>query len=528
MIEKIENIVKKLNIPEEYIDFHGKYKGKILGDYYNHIKTRKSAKLILFTAVNPTPHGEGKTTQSIGLTMAMNKIGKNSIAVLREPSLGPVFGVKGGAVGGGMAKLLPSDDIDLHFTGDFHAITSSNNLLCAVVDNHIFQGNTLNIDPDKVTIKRAIDMNDRSLRDITTTTGIHTGFEITAACELMAICCLAEDKEDLKEKLGSILVGFTYDNEPVYARSLKVVNSMMALLKEAMNPNLVQTTENTPCIVHLGPFANIAHGCNSVIATKLGLKLADYCITEAGFGADLGAEKFFDIKCRKANIVPDMAILVATVKALKYNGGDVEKDLSDENLETLEKGIVNLGKHIENMKKYQIPLIVCINKFSTDTDNEVNFIKKYCESLNVKCEVSTAFENGGDGSIELAKLVAETLDNSNSDDFKLIYDDNDSTQTKINKVCTEIYGASNVEYFDVAKEKIKNANKLGYDKLPICIAKTPLSLSDNPKLLGRPKDFTITVRDIKISSGAGFIIVYAGDIMTMPGLGKKSKYEDFV
>ncbi|MDD2377053.1 MAG: formate--tetrahydrofolate ligase [Clostridia bacterium] len=528
MIEKIKNIVNKLNIPEKYIDYHGKYKAKISGSYYNYIKTRKSGKLILFTAINPTPHGEGKTTQSIGLTMAMNKIGKNSIAVLREPSLGPVFGVKGGAIGGGMAKLLPSEDIDLHFTGDFHAITSSNNLLCAVVDNHIFQGNILNIDPERVFIKRAIDMNDRSLRNITTTCGVHTGFEITAACELMAICCLAENKEDLKEKLGSILVGYTYDNKPIYARNLNVVNAMMALLKEAMNPNLVQTTEHTPCIVHLGPFANIAHGCNSVIATKLGLKLADYCITESGFGADLGAEKFFDIKCRKANIVPDIAILVATVKALKYNGGDIEKDLSNENLETLKKGIVNLGKHIENINKYQIPLIVCINKFSTDTENEVNFIKNYCLNLNVKCEVSTTFENGGEGSIDLAKIVIQTLENSKSNNFKFIYDDNDSIETKINKVCTEIYGASNVEYFDEAKEKIKNANKLGYDKLPICIAKTPLSLSDNSKLLGCPKDFTITVRDIKISSGAGFIVVYAGDIMTMPGLGKKSKFEEFI
>ena len=528
MIKKIENIVNKLNIPEEYIDFHGKYKAKILGSYYNHINTRKSAKLILFTAVNPTPHGEGKTTQSIGLTMAMNKIGKNSIAVLREPSLGPVFGVKGGAVGGGMAKLLPSQDIDLHFTGDFHAITSSNNLLCAVVDNHIFQGNALNIDPKKVSIKRAIDMNDRSLREITTVDGIHTGFEITAACELMATCCLAEDKEDLKERLGNIIVGYTYDNEPVYARSLKVVNSMMALLKEAMNPNLVQTTENTPCIVHLGPFANIAHGCNSVIATKLGLKLADYCITEAGFGADLGAEKFFDIKCRKANLVPDITIIVATIKALKYNGGDLEKDLSDENLDTLKKGIVNLEKHIENMKKYQIPLIVCINKFSTDTNAEIDFVKDYCLNLNVKCEVSTAFENGSDGSIDLANLVIQTIEDNNSNNFKFIYENNDSTETKIDKVCKEIYGASNVEYLDVAKEKIENINKLGYSKLPICIAKTPLSLSDNPKLLGRPKDFTIKIKDIKISGGAGFIIVYAGDIMTMPGLGKKSKYEEFI
>jgi len=526
MIERIENIAKKLNIPEEYIDCYGKYKAKISSDYYNNIKDRKSAKLILVTAVNPTPHGEGKTTQSIGLTMAMNKIGKKSIAVLREPSLGPVFGTKGGAIGGGMAKLLPSQDIDLHFTGDFHAITSANNLLCAVIDNNVFHKSNLNIDPQKICIKRAIDMNDRALRDITTTHGIHTGFEITAACELMAICCLAENKADLKKKLGSILVAYDYENKPVYARNLKVVNAMMALLQEAMNPNLVQTTENTPCIVHLGPFANIAHGCNSVVATKLGLKLTDYCITEAGFGADLGAEKFFDIKCRKANLVPDLAILVVTVKALKYNGGDFEKDLSNENLATLEKGIVNLEKHIENIKKYQVPIIVCINKFSSDTDNEIKYIKKYCDKLNVKSEISTAYENGSDGAINLAKLVVQTLDNT-TNDFKFIYNDNDSIETKIDKVCKKIYGAGNIVYLDAAKEKIENANTLGYSDLPICIAKTPLSLSDNPKLLGCPKDFTITVRDIKISSGAGFIIVYAGDIMTMPGLGKKSKYEEF-
>jgi len=526
MIEKIESIVHKLNIPEEYIDYYGKYKAKISSEYYNKIKDRKLAKLILVTAVNPTPHGEGKTTQSIGLTMAMNKLGRKSIAVLREPSLGPVFGTKGGAIGGGMAKLLPSQDIDLHFTGDFHAITSANNLLCAVIDNNTFHKSDLNIDPNTICIKRAIDMNDRTLRDITTIDGIHTGFEITAACELMAICCLAEDKEDLKTKLGNILVGYTYDSNPVYARDLQVVNAMMSLLEEAMSPNLVQTTENTPCIVHLGPFANIAHGCNSIVATKLGLKLADYCITEAGFGADLGAEKFFDIKCRKANLVPDMAVIVATVKALKYNGGDDEKDLSNENLVTLEKGIVNLGKHIENIKKYQIPLIVCINKFSSDTENEINYIKKYCNSLNVKSEISTAFENGGDGAIDFAKLVIQTVDNS-TNDFKFIYDDNDSIVAKIEKVCKEIYGASSIEYSDISKEKIANANKLGYNNLPICIAKTPLSLSDNPKLLGCPKDFTITVRDIKIASGPGFIIVYAGDVMTMPGLSKKSKYQEF-
>lgn len=526
MIQRIENIVKKLNIPEEYIDCYGKYKAKISGNYYNDIKGRKSGKLILVTAINPTPTGEGKTTQSIGLTMAMNKIGKHSIAVLREPSLGPVFGAKGGAIGGGMAKLLPAEDIDLHFNGDFHAITSANNLLCAVLDNHIFQGNVLNINPEKICIKRAIDMNDRSLRDITTKDGMHTGFEITAACELMAICCLAENMEDLRLKLENILVAYTYEDKPVYARELSVINAMMALLKEVMNPNLVQTTENTPCIVHLGPFANIAHGCNSVVATKLGLKLADYCITEAGFGADLGAEKFLDIKCRKANLVPDLSVLVATVKALKYNGGDKEDNLSNENIVTLKAGIVNLGKHIENLKKYQIPLVVCINKFDTDTDHEIKFVKDYCEALNVQCEISTAFVDGSEGAIDLAKLVVKTLETTQSN-FKFIYEDKDSIETKIDKVCKEIYGASNVEYSDVAKEKIINAAMLGYGELPVCIAKTPLSLSDNPKLLGCPKNFTITVRDVKISGGAGFIVVYTGSIVTMPGLGKTPKYKEF-
>jgi formate--tetrahydrofolate ligase len=526
MIEKIENVVKKLNIPDEYIDYYGKYKAKIYSDYYECIKGNKSGKLILVTAVNPTPHGEGKTTQSIGLTMALNKIGKSSIAVLREPSLGPVFGVKGGAIGGGMAKLLPSQDIDLHFTGDFHAITSANNLLCAVIDNSILHGNVSNIDPERICIKRAIDMNDRCLKEITTNNGMHTGFEITAACELMAICCLAEDVEDLKYKIGNILIGYTFNDEPVYARSLNVVNAMMALLKEAMNPNLVQTTENTPCIVHLGPFANIAHGCNSVISTKMGLKLADYCITEAGFGADLGAEKFFDIKCRKANLVPDISILVVTVKALKYNGGDTEENLSNENIQTLEKGIVNLKKHIENIKKYGVPLIVCINRFNTDTENEINHIKNYCKNLDVQCEISTVYENGSDGAISLARLTVQTLE-SNNNNFKYIYNDDDSIEDKIYKVSSEIYGASNIEYLDKAKKELENVKRLGYGKLPICIAKTPFSLSDNPKLLGCPSDFTITVKNIKIDSGAGFIVVYAGDIVTMPGLGKKSKYLEF-
>jgi formate--tetrahydrofolate ligase len=527
MIEKIENIVAKLNIPLEYIEYYGKYKAKISDEYYDKIKDRKNGKLILVTAINPTSQGEGKTTQSIGISMAMNKIGKNSIAVLREPSLGPVFGVKGGAVGGGMSKIIPSQDIDLHFTGDFHAITSANNLLCAVLDNHIFQGNKLNINPEKICIKRAIDMNDRSLRSINILEGRKTGFEITAACEIMAICCLAENKVDLKNRLENILVAYNFDNNPVYARELKVVNAMMALLQEAMKPNLVQTIENTPCIVHLGPFANIAHGCNSVISTKLGLKLADYCITEAGFGADLGAEKFLDIKCRTLKIIPDVVVIVATVRALKYNSSEVVEDLSKENMHLLEKGIVNLEKHIENMKKYGIPVIVCINKFESDTKNEIDFIKKFCLKMEVKCETSTSYTDGSEGAINIAKLIAEVLEENKKNNFKYIYEDEDDIKVKIEKVCKEIYGAGSIEYLENATKEIESIRNFGYNKLPICIAKTPLSFSDDPKLLGRPKDFNMVIRDIKIESGAGFIVVYAGNIMTMPGLGKNSKYEEF-
>lgn len=527
MIEKIENIAAKLNIPIEYIEYYGKYKAKISDEYYDKINDRKSGKLILVTAVNPTSQGEGKTTQSIGIAMAMNKIGKNSIAVLREPSLGPVFGVKGGAVGGGMSKIIPAQDIDLHFTGDFHAITSANNLLCAVLDNHIFQGNQLNINPEKICIKRAIDMNDRSLRNITTLEGRNTGFEITAACEIMAICCLAEDKIDLKNRLENILVAYNFEGRPIYAKDLKVVNAMMALLSEAIKPNLVQTTENTPCIVHLGPFANIAHGCNSIVSTKLGLKLADYCITEAGFGADLGAEKFLDIKCRTLKTVPDVVVIVTTVRALKYNSCEVVEDLSKENIQLLKKGIVNLKKHVENMKKYGIPVVVCVNKFENDTQSEIDFIKEFCLNVGVKCETSTAYKEGSDGAINIAKLITKVIDEKRKIDFRYIYEDEDDIEIKIEKVCKEIYGAGSVEYLNNATKEMENIRRLGYNKLPICIAKTPLSLSDDPKLLGCPKDFNVIIRDIKVESGAGFIVVYAGNIMTMPGLGKNSKYEEF-
>lgn len=528
-MKNIIQISKSLNISEDDIELYGKYKAKISDEYYNEIKNKKSGKLILMTSINPTPFGEGKTTQSIGLSMGLNKLGKNSIVVLREPSLGPVFGIKGGAIGGGKATVEPQEDINLHFTGDFHAITSANNLLCAVIDNHIYNGNELNIDKDKIFIKRVLDMNDRSLRNITINgkkLSYNTGFEITAASEIMAICCLAENKEDLRKMLSNILVAFTLDNKPVYASQLDVVGAMMALLKDVLKPNLVQTVEETPCIVHLGPFANIAHGCNSVISTKIGLKLADYCVVEAGFGSDLGAEKFMDIKCRKAYLKPDLAIIVATVKALKYNGNVSMENITQENMEALRKGSVNLGKHIENMQKYGVPVMVCINKYDTDTENEIEYLKEYVRKYNVEVEISQAYENGSEGTIEFAKKVVEILDNTISN-YKPLYDLDISIKDKIEKICKEIYGASDVKYLDEANKNIDMANEYGYNNLPICIAKTPSSLTDDAKILGRPEKFTITIRDIKIDAGAGFIVAYAGNIMTMPGLGKSSKYKDF-
>lgn len=528
-MRNILEISKLLNIPEEHVECYGKYKAKISEEYYTTLKDKKNGKLILMTSINPTPFGEGKTTQSIGLTMGLNKIGKNSIVVLREPSLGPVFGIKGGAIGGGMATVEPHEDINLHFTGDFHAITSANNLLCSVIDNHIFNGNELNIDKDKICIKRALDMNDRSLRDIT----IHgkklsydTGFEITAACEIMAICCLAEDKENLREMLGNILVAYTLDNNPVYARELEVVGAMMALLKDVLKPNLVQTIEGTPCIIHLGPFANIAHGCNSVVATKLGQKLADYCIVEAGFGSDLGAEKFLDIKCRKASLKPNLAIIVATVKALKYNGNMDIENINNKDMESLKKGIVNLGKHIENMKKYNIPVMVCINKFDTDTKEEIEYIKEYVKEYNIPVELSQAYSKGSEGTIELASKVVEILEKDNIE-YTPLYTLDLPIEDKIEKICKEIYGAKDVILLKKAVDNISMANKNGYGNFPICIAKTPASLTDDAKILGRPKDFSITIRDIKINAGAGFLVAYAGNIMTLPGLGKTSKYKDF-
>lgn len=528
-MKNILDIGKLLGIDAEDLECYGKDKAKITQEYIEKTKDKKDGKLILMTSINPTPFGEGKTTQSIGLAMGMNKIGKNSIVVLREPSLGPVFGIKGGAIGGGKSTIEPQEDINLHFTGDFHAITSANNLLCAVIDNHIFSGNELNIDENKIVIKRVLDMNDRSLREITIKgkkVSYDTGFEITVACEIMAICCLANNKEELKKMLGNILVAYDVNGKPIYARQLEVVGAMMALLKDILKPNLVQTVEETPCIVHLGPFANIAHGCNSVVATKLGLKLADYCIVEAGFGSDLGAEKFMDIKCRKAGLKPDLSVIVATVKALKYNGYMPIENVTKKDMNFLEKGIVNLGKHIENMKKYNVPVMVCINKFDTDDEEEIEYIRQFALKYDVPVAISEAFVKGSEGTIDFAEKVVEMLNKTESN-YTPLYDVNMSIEDKITKICKQIYGAANVEFLDEAKEKIAKANEFGYTNIPVCIAKTPASLTDDAEILGRPEGFTITIRDIKINSGAGFIVAYAGNIMTLPGLGKNSRYKNY-
>lgn len=532
-MKQITEIAKELEIPDDYVKTYGKYKAKIDYHYLDLLTEKKDGKLILVTSINPTPFGEGKTTQSIGISMAMNQLGMNTMVVLREPSLGPVFGIKGGAVGGGKAIVEPKEEIDLHFTGDFHAITSANNLLCAVIDNHIYQGNTLSIDKDRICIKRAMDMNDRALRNIMVGVGNKTngveresGFEITAACELMAILDLSQNLEDLASRIDHMMIAYDLHGNPVYAKSLQVTNAMVALLKEAIHPNLIQTSEGTPCFMHLGPFANIAHGCNSMLATQLGLKMADYVMTEAGFGADLGAEKFFDIKCRKGNLKPDLAVIVATVKALKYNGGVAVEDLETENLVALEKGIVNLEKHIENVKKYQVPVVVCINQFDIDTKEEIAYIKSYVEKMGVKAEVSTAFADGGQGAKDVASLIKCTLDKEESH-FKPIYEYSASIIEKIKIVSQEIYGANEVILEEGVAEKIADIEKMGYAHYPICIAKTPASLSDDPKLLGRPTGFSIHVRDVKLDSGAGFVVVYAGNIMTMPGLGKTNRYENF-
>ena len=522
----IGEIAKKLNLTEDDIEYYGKYKAKISTDVYERLKDKKDGKLVLVTAINPTPAGEGKTTTTVGLGQAMNKIGKNCIIALREPSLGPVMGVKGGAAGGGYAQVVPMEDINLHFTGDMHAITAAHNLLAALLDNHIKQGNELNIDTTKIVFKRVLDMNDRALRNIVVGLGgkingvpREDGFMITVASEVMAILCLADSLQDLKRRFGKIIVAYDMDGKPVTAADLKADGAMTLLMKDAIKPNLVQTLENTPCLMHGGPFANIAHGCNSIMATKLALKLGDYVITEAGFGADLGAEKFLDIKCNSAKIQPDAIVIVATVRALKYNGGVAKADLKEENLDALKKGIVNLEKHVENMKKYGVPVIVTLNSFFTDTDAETSLVAECCAKLGVKVAISKVFEKGGEGGVELAQLLCETLD-KNEGKFKRLYDDEMSIEDKINRIVTEIYGGAGVAYTPAAKKKIKQIEEMGLDKVPVCIAKTQYSLSDNQNLLGRPEGFTVTVRDVNISNGAGFVVVLTGDIMTMPGLPK--------
>lgn len=523
----IKEIAKSLSIEEDDLELYGKYKAKLPLSLVDKYSDRPDGKLILVTAINPTPAGEGKTTVTVGLGEAMSKIGKNAVIALREPSMGPVFGIKGGAAGGGYAQVIPMEDINLHFTGDMHAITAANNLLCAIIDNHIQQGNELSIDPRRILFKRCLDMNDRALRNVIVGLGgklngvpREDGFMITVASEVMAILCLASDIDDLKLRLGRILVAYTYDGKPVYAKDLQVVGAMAALLKDAIKPNLVQTLENTPALMHGGPFANIAHGCNSVTATKLGLKLADYCITEAGFGADLGAEKFLDIKCRYAGLNPSCIVIVATIRALKYNGGVAKSDLKYENVSALEKGIVNLQTHIENMKKYGVPVVVAINRFMTDTDEEIKFIEDFCEKQDVLVSLTEVFANGGNGGVDLAKKVVKTIEEKPSD-FKPLYDAELPIKEKLDIIAREIYRADGVVYTKSAEKAIAEIEALGRDKLPVCVAKTQYSLSDDQTKLGKPENFTITVRDVRLSAGAGFIVALTGDIMTMPGLSKQ-------
>lgn len=525
-MKPITEVAEKLGIRPEELEPYGHYKAKLSDELANRVADRPNGKLILVTAINPTPAGEGKTTITVGLGEAMNKIGKNAIIALREPSLGPVFGIKGGAAGGGYAQVVPMEDINLHFTGDMHAITAANNLLCAILDNHIQQGNQLNIDPRRILFKRCMDMNDRALRF--TNVGLggkingvprEDGFIITVASEVMAILCLAADLADLKERLGKILVAYTYDNQPVYAKDLKVNGAMAALLKDAIKPNLVQTLENTPALMHGGPFANIAHGCNSVRATKLALKLADYTITEAGFGSDLGAEKFLDIKCRYAGLAPSAIVVVATLRALKYNGGVAKNETSQPNPQAVEKGICNLRAHVENMKKYGVPVVVAINRFATDTDEEIAVLESFCKENDVDFALAEVFAKGGEGGKELAEKVVAACEKPAH--FAPIYDEKLPIKEKILTIAQKIYGADGVNYSAEAEKAIAEIEKLGQDKLPVCIAKTQYSLSDDQNKLGRPVNFCINVRDVKLSAGAGFIVALAGNIMTMPGLGKE-------
>lgn len=524
----IGEIAESIGIGYDDLEPYGHYKAKVSEELYSRLAGKEDGKLILVTAINPTPAGEGKTTVSAGLAEAMGRIGKNAVLALREPSLGPVFGIKGGAAGGGYAQVVPMEDINLHFTGDMHAITSANNLLCAIIDNHIQQGNELQIDQRRIMFKRCMDMNDRALRNIVIGLGgkvngipREDGFNITVASEIMAILCLASDIADLKKRLGNILVAYDLNGNPVFAEQLGVCGAMTALLKDALKPNLVQTLENNPAFIHGGPFANIAHGCNSLRATKLALKLGDYCITEAGFGSDLGAEKFFDIKCRYGNLKPSCVVLVATIRALKYNGGIAKADLSDENLTALEKGISNLKTHIENMQKYNVPVVVAINRFGTDTDNEVKFVENFCAEMGVDVSMCEVFTKGGAGGTDLAEKVCAVIEKNTENNFAPIYDEKLPIKEKIETIAREIYRADGVIYTAQAEKAISEIEKIGFGQLPVCVAKTQYSLSDNPALLGKPENFKITVRDAKLSSGAGFIVIYTGDILTMPGLPKK-------
>ena len=522
----IREVAAKLDIPEDDLELYGKYKAKLSDELIRRVSDRKDGKLILVTAINPTPAGEGKTTTSVGLGEAFGRLGKRAVIALREPSLGPCFGIKGGAAGGGYAQVVPMEDLNLHFTGDFHAITSANNLLAALLDNHIQQGNELGIDPRQIVWKRCMDMNDRVLRNIVVGLGSKMDgmvredhFVITVASEIMAILCLADDMHDLKRRLGRIIVAYTFDGKPVTADDLKATGAMAALLKDELKPNLIQTLEHTPAIVHGGPFANIAHGCNSVRATKTALKLADYVITEAGFGADLGAEKFFDIKCRKAGLAPDAVVLVATVRALKYNGGVAKADLGTENLDALKKGIVNLEKHIENLQKFGVPVVVTLNSFVTDTKAETDYVEQFCRERGCEFALSEVWEKGGEGGIELANKVLLTLEQKESH-FKPLYPDDMSLEDKIATVAREIYGADGVTYSAAAKKELKRIADMGMSSFPVCMAKTQYSLSDDQTKLGRPTGFTINVREVYVSAGAGFVVAVTGSIMTMPGLSK--------
>lgn len=527
VLKDINLIADKLNIEDKYLECFGKYKAKIDLKIFDSLSNKEDGKLILVTSTNPTPFGEGKTTQSIGINDALNKLGKNSIVVLREPSLGPVFGIKGGATGGGYSQVVPMEDINLHFTGDLHAIEMCNNLLCAIIDNHIYQGNELNFDLNKVTFQRCVDLNDRALRNVTIKYDNkdlerNDKYNITVASEIMAILCLSKNIEDLKLRLGNILVGFNTSNKPIYAKELHCEDALAILLKDAIKPNLVQTLEHNPALIHGGPFANIAQGCNSLIATRLGLKLSDYVITEAGFGSDLGAEKFLDIKCVVGNLKPNAIVIDTTLRSIKYNGGVSKEDVNYENIEALSKGIVNLQRHIENMSKYTKNIVVCINKFSSDAEKEISFVKDFVNKLGYKAITSTSFIDGSNGALELAKEIIKLCDNKV--DYKPLYDYNLSIKDKINKIAKEIYRAKEVIYSCDVEDKIKKLTEMGFADLPICIAKTQYSFTDDPKLLGAPTDFDITVTDIKLSSGAGFIVVLLGNIMTMPGLSKNSAY----